>query len=257
MDNWWNRLALVATVGLAATGVIDVGTGWAADLPAKAPAPKAAPYSWTGCYLGGFVGWAEANRWQSTDLDGFNPAGANPWMFSLNTSTTYGGTVGCNYQVNTAIGPFNPVLGIEGEGASLGLSVAPFAQPFPVAVGGGATNVFDAAKIGNGYGVVAGRVGLAFDRLLLYGKLGVAFYDASATITDASNPGFAATGSKSASTLAFGVGAEYAIFDHWTGKAEYLGFDGTTFNACSGTFCWKQDTGLVHTFKVGVNYKFW
>jgi outer membrane immunogenic protein len=257
MDNWWNKLALVATVGLVAVGVLEVGSGRAADLPVKAPAPKVAPYSFTGCYVGGFAGWGEANRWQSMDLNGFNPAGANPWEFSLNTSATYGGTVGCNWQVNTSIGPFNLVLGIEGEGGSLGLSVAPFAQPFPAGAGGGATNVSDAGKIGDGYGVVAGRVGLAFDRLLLYGKVGVAFYDASATITDASNPGFAATGSKSASTLAFGGGVEYAIFDHWTGKAEYLGFDGTTFNACSGTFCWKQDTGVVHTFKIGLNYKFW
>jgi outer membrane immunogenic protein len=260
MNNWWVKLALTATVGLAAVGAVDVGPGWAADLAVKAP-PKMVPYSWTGCYVGGFLGWGQANRWQSTDLNGYNPAGVNPWEFSLNTSVTYGGTVGCNWQANTYIGPFTPVLGIEGEGGSLGLSVAPFAQPFPTGPGGvgggGPTTVADAAKIGDGYGVVAGRVGLAFDRLLVYGKVGVAFYDASATITDASNPGLAATGSKSASTLAFGGGVEYAIFDHWTGKAEYLGFDGTSFNACSGTFCWKQDTGVVHTFKLGLSYKFW
>jgi outer membrane immunogenic protein len=257
MNSRLNSLALAGTVVLAVVGVFDVGAGRAADLPAKAPGPKIAAYSYTGCYIGGFAGWGQANDWKSTDLNGYNPGGANPWEFSLNTSVTYGGTVGCNWQANSFIGPFNPVLGIEGEGGFMGLSVAPFAQPFPVAVGGGPTTVSDAAKIGNGYGVVAGRVGLAFDRLLVYGKVGVAFYDASATITDASNAGFVATGSKSASTLAFGFGAEYAIFDHWTGKAEYLGFDGTTFNACSGTFCWKQDTGLVHTFKLGLNYKFW
>jgi outer membrane immunogenic protein len=255
MDNWWNKLALVAAVGLAAVGVIDVGAGQAADLAVKAP-PRMAPYSWTGCYIGGFAGWGQANDWQSTDLNGFNPAGQNPWGFSLNTSVIYGGTVGCNWQANTFIGPFTPVLGIEGEGGSIDLSVAPFAQPFPAAVGGGPTTVADAAKIGSGYGVVAGRVGLAFDRLLLYGKVGMALYDASATITD-SFSGLVATGSKSVSTLAFGGGVEYAIFDHWTGKAEYLGFDGTSFNACGGTFCWKQDTGVVHTFKLGLNYKFW
>jgi outer membrane immunogenic protein len=255
MNNWWSKLALAATMGLAVVGVIGVEPGRAADLAVKTP-PKIVPYSFTGCYIGGFAGWGQANNWRSTDLNGFNPAGANPWDFSLNTSVTYGGTVGCNWQPNVSVGPFNPVLGIEGEGGSLGLSVAPFAQPFPVAAGGGATTVSDAAKIGDGYGVVAGRVGLAFDRLLMYGKVGVAFYDASATITDASHPGFAATGSKSASALAFGGGVEYAIFDHWTGKAEYLGFDGTSFNACS-TFCWKQDTGVVHTFKLGLSYKFW
>jgi outer membrane immunogenic protein len=255
MHNPLKRLALAATVALAAVGIIDVGPGRAADLPAKAP-PKMVAYSWTGCYLGGFAGWGQANNWQSTDLNGYNPAGANPWEFSLNTSVIYGGTVGCNWQAPMYIGPLQPVLGIEGEGGFMGLSVAPFAQPFPVAVGGGPTTVSDAAKIGSGYGVVAGRVGLAFDRLLVYGKVGVAFYDATATITDTSNPGFLATGSRSVSTLAFGAGAEYAMWDHWTGKAEYLVFDSTSFNACGGTFCWKQDTGIVQTFKLGLNYKF-
>lgn len=260
MNNWWNKLALAATVGLAAAGVIDVGPGRAADLPVKAP-PRVAPYSWTGCYVGGFAGWGQANRWQSTDLNGYNPAGQNPWEFSLNTSVTYGGTVGCNWQVPTYIGPVTPVLGVEGEGGFMGLSVAPFAQPFPAGPGGvgggGPTTVADAAKIGSGYGVVAGRIGFAFDRLLVYGKVGVALYDAGATITDSSNPGFVATGSKSVSTLAYGVGAEYAIFDHWTGKAEYLIFDRTSFDACGGTFCWKQDTGVVQSFKLGLSYKFW
>jgi outer membrane immunogenic protein len=256
MNNWWSKLALTATVGLAAVGVINVSAGRAADLPVKAPAPKTAAYSWTGCYIGGFAGWGQANDWNSTDLNGYNPAGANPWEFSLNTSVIYGGTAGCNWQAPMYVGPLQPVLGIEGEGGFMGLSVAPFAQPFPVAVGGGPTTVSDAAKIGNGYGVVASRIGLAFDRLLVYGKVGVAFYDATATITDTSNPGFFATGSKSVSTLAFGAGAEYAMWDHWTGKAEYLAFDGTSFNACNA-FCWKQNTGLVSTFKLGLNYKFW
>jgi outer membrane immunogenic protein len=157
------------------------------------------------------------------------------------------------------IGPFTPVLGVEGEGGFLDLSGAA-AQPFPALPGGGGggpTTVVDSGKIGSGYGVVAGRAGLAFDRLLLYGKIGVAFFDASATVVDSSNPGFMATGSKSVSTLAFGGGVEYAMFDHWTGKAEYLAFDATSFNACSGASCWKQETGMVHTFKLGLNYKFW
>ena len=120
----------------------------------------------------------------------------------------------------------------------------------------------DTAKVGTGYGLIAGRLGVAFDRLLLYTKLGVAFYDTTATITDAATPGFVATGSKSQTPFAVGGGAEYAIFDHWTGKAEYVFFDrGCSFNACGVTggqsFCWKQDPSSVHTFKIGLNYKFW
>jgi hypothetical protein len=74
MQNPLNRLALGATVALAAVGVVDVGAGRAADLPVKAPLKSVAPYNWTGCYVGGFVGWAAANQWMSTDLNGFAPS---------------------------------------------------------------------------------------------------------------------------------------------------------------------------------------
>jgi outer membrane immunogenic protein len=255
MNNGLNGLALAATVGLAAIGVLDAGAVRAADMAVKAPRLKAAaPYNWTGCYVGGYVGWGAANEWKSTDLNGFpsGVGGVNPWDFSLGNEATGGGTLGCNWQANNWL-----VLGIEGEGGFLkvegsGLQL----QPVAGSVSGG--SVSDTAKVGTGYGLIAGRVGVAFDRLLVYSKIGVAFYDTAATITDANTPGFVATGSKSQTPFAVGVGGEYAIWDHWSGKAEYVFFDhGTSFNACGQGFCWKQDPSTVHTFKVGLNYKFW
>src|SRR6202030_3042303 len=151
---------------------------------------------------------------------------------------------GCNWQANSWL-----VLGIEGEGGFLKVEGS---APQPLVVvppGGGFGSVSDTGKVGTGYGLIAGRVGVAFDRLLVYSKIGVAFYDTSATIVDANTPGFVATGSKSQTPFAVGVGGEYAIFDHWTGKAEYVFFDrGSSFNACGGGFCWKQDPSTVHTF---------
>jgi outer membrane immunogenic protein len=123
--------------------------------------------------------------------------------------------------------------------------------------GGGFGSVSDTSRVGSGYGLVAGRVGVAFERLLLYTKLGVAFFDSAATITDASNLGFFATASKFQSPFTVGGGAEYAIFDHWTGKFEYMFVDrGTAFNACGGGFCWRQDLSTTHIVKIGLNYKF-
>jgi outer membrane immunogenic protein len=239
-------LARAGAFGLAAVGMLGMGAGQAADLAVKAPAVKvAAPYNWTGCYVGAYVGWGAANDWKSTDLKGYNPGGVNPWNFTVGDEAIGGGTLGCNWQANHWL-----VLGIEGEGGYLNIEGAS-TQPF---VG----TVTDAAKVGVGYGLIAGRAGVAFDRLLIYGKIGVAFYDTKATITDGNNPGFVATGSKSQTPLAVGFGGEYAIYDHWSGKAEYMFFDrGSSFNACGQGFCWKQDPSTVHTFKVGVNYKFW
>jgi outer membrane immunogenic protein len=249
MQKGFGGVALAAMVIFAA----GIGAGQAADLAVKAPAVKAvAPYNWTGCYVGGFVGYGAANTWKSTDLNGFNTTGVNPWDFSLGNQATGGGTLGCNWQASSWL-----VLGIEGEGGYL--NVEGSASPTLLAAfGPGLATVADLAKIGTGYGLIAGRAGVAFDRLLIYGKVGVAFYDTTATIRDAAAPGFVATGSKSQNPLALGVGGEYAIYDHWTGKAEYVFFDhGSSFNACGPGACWKQDPSSVHTFKVGLNYKFW
>ncbi len=247
MKNRLRGAALAATATLATAGVIAAGAAHAADLGVavvKAPKPL---YNWTGCYVGAFVGWGAANDWKSTDLKGFNPGGVVTADFSLGNEATGGGTLGCNWQANPWF-----VLGIEGEGGYLNVAgVAP--QSF---LGGGFSTVAYSAKVGSGYGLIAGRAGVAFDRLLIYGKIGVAFYDSSATVAA---PGFVgATGSKSQSPLALGLGGEYAIYDHWTGKAEYVHFDrGSSFNVTGGGFSWKQDPSSVHTFKLGLNYKFW
>jgi outer membrane immunogenic protein len=258
MNNGLNRLALAAAVGLAAVGIIDVGAVRAADMAVKAPPLAArALYNWSGCYVGGYVGWAAANQWTATDLNGFAPSAVSPWDFSLGSDATGGGTLGCNWQAYNWL-----VLGIEGEGGFLKVEGSAPQPLIIVPTGGGFGTVRDTAKVGTGYGLIAGRVGAAFDRLLVYSKLGVAFYNTTATITDANNLGFVATGSKSQTPFAVGGGVEYAMWDHWTGKAEYLFFDrGTSFNACgvsaTQSFCWKQDPSPVHTFKIGLNYKFW
>lgn len=244
MNKGLNGLALAATVGLAAVGVVDAGAGRAADMAVKAPVLRAtAPYNWSGCYVGAYVGWAAANQWKSTESN-FSSGAVSPWDFSLGNEAIGGGTLGCNWQANSWF-----VLGLEGEGGFLKVEGSGL-QPLGT--------VSDTAKVGTAYGLIAGRVGVAFDRLLVYSKIGVAFYDTTATIVDASTPGFVATGSKSQTPFAVGVGGEYAIWDHWSGKAEYVWFDhGSSFNACGGGFCWKQDPSTVHTFKIGLNYKFW
>lgn len=249
----FGRLAWAAIAGVAAS-VALVGAASAADLGTK-PLLKAPPmvrvYSWTGCYVGGFAGWSVANKWQSADSNGYNTAngGVSPWDLSLDSNVLGGGTLGCNWQPTSWL-----VLGIEGEGGYLHNS-GNLNQPLNV---GGPGNLNDGVKVGDTYGLVAGRVGVAFDRLLIYGKLGVAFYDSTATVTDSNAPRFAATGSKSQDPFAFGGGGEYAIFDHWTGKAEYMYFEkGSSFNATSGAFNFLQTPSPIQTFKIGLNYKFW
>jgi outer membrane immunogenic protein len=262
--NFITRTAL-ATLLLAgaAIGVAEMAS--AADL---APVPVAPRFSWTGCYVGGYIGYATANTWTSTDLGSggvlFSPIGANPWSYSENTSFLGGGTVGCNYQFGwgPANSPFGGlVVGVEGEGGYMSLSAS--------AVEPNSIDVIGSSKIGDTYGLIAGRLGWVFyERILLYGKAGVAFYNSSATVS-ALTPGpttpdtITATGSKSQTPFALGVGVEYAMWDHWTGKAEYVWVAGnSSYNACgvdslaSTTFCWQQSTSPINLVKIGMNYKF-
>jgi outer membrane immunogenic protein len=264
-QNFITRTALASLLLAGATiGVAE--TASAADL---APLPVAQRFSWTGCYVGGYIGYATANTWTATDIGApgvplFSTPGANPWSYSENTSFVGGGDVGCNYQLWS--GPANSplgglVVGIEGEGGYMSLSASAL-EPNSI-------DVIGASKMGDTYGLIAGRLGWVFyERILLYGKAGVAFYDTSATVS-ALTPGpttpdtITATGSKSQTPFALGVGVEYAMWDHWTGKAEYMWLDSKSgYNACGidsiagKTFCWQQSPSPVNLIKVGLNYKF-
>jgi outer membrane immunogenic protein len=257
------RTAL-ATLLLAGAAIGVAETASAADL---APLPVAPRFSWTGCYVGGYIGYATANTWKSTDLGSagvplFSPLGANPWSYSENTSFVGGGTVGCNYQLWSGPGPLGGlVVGVEGEGGYMSLSASAL-EPNSI-------DVIGSSKMGNTYGLVAGRLGWVFyERILLYAKAGVAFYDTSATVS-AITPGpgapdtITATGSKSQTPFAVGGGVEYAMTDHWTGKFEYMWLDSkSSYNACGvdsilgQTFCWQQQPSPINLVKVGLNYKF-
>jgi outer membrane immunogenic protein len=274
MNNNFLRRNALASLMFAGAGLGLIGSASAADMSMPV---RAAPYSWSGCYLGGYIGWATANTWTSTDLGSgatglYNRFGANPWSYSENSSFDGGGTVGCNYQPWAGSGF---VLGIEGEGGYFSIS-ASTAQPYPGNIVGSQSGaslsispVIGSSKMGSGYGLIAGRVGWAFyERILLYGKVGVAFYDSSATVSDTTRTSFlpdtiTATGSKSQSPLAVGGGVEYAMSDHWTGKAEYMFLDSSSSYATCGvdsafgqTFCWQQSPSPIHLIKFGANYKF-
>ena len=104
-----------------------------------------------------------------------------------------------------------------------------------------------------------GRLGLAFDHVLIYGTGGVAFADVKDAVdlsafplSSSLSPGSGVTG------WTAGGGIEYAFAQHWTAKVEYLhvGFPDRT--AIQPVF-----PGYVFQFKdsldigrVGINYKF-
>jgi outer membrane immunogenic protein len=112
------------------------------------------------------------------------------------------------------------------------------------------------------YGVIAGRLGLAFDRSLLYVKGGAAFADIRNRSYEIGESGLPIEVdedhrvSKTHTGWAVGAGFEYAFAPNWSGKIEYLHMDFgsvSTRNLEGDTIRFRND---VDTVKVGVNYRF-
>jgi outer membrane immunogenic protein len=283
-----------------------VGSGFAsaADLPMKAPRPvPVAVFSWTGFYVGGFVGAAAGQDVTSKDpletaSNGALPVGqpydcpagaaaialaggfAGPCQgtYKLGSSFIGGGTIGYNWQMSSL------VLGLEGEAGYMrlrGNGVDNATAGLPCSLTGPFTlppsqcNTFFSAKVGDAYGVASARVGVAFDHVLLYGKFGAAFANATTAVSDTCSVAPCGAGllqgttSKTMVGYAAGAGIEYALSSNWSIKGEYLylGFS-DTLSACGqqsnpavpasfgATFCSTTKIGGISTGKFGVNYHF-
>jgi outer membrane immunogenic protein len=209
-------LSSVALLGLTATAM-------AADLPSRraAPAPIVAAvpvFTWTGFYVGVNAGYG----WQDSNNNGtvFVPAGtiapaapAGTIVFGDDNGDGFvgGGQIGYNYQ----IGSF--VLGVEADlqwadlGGSNGLAVVPPAYTALGFVPAGTAGGID------WFGTVRARVGVAFDRALVYATGGFAYGGAD------DNDRFGFVNSNDVRTgWVLGAGFEYAFTNNLTAGIEGL-----------------------------------
>src|ERR1700728_4039284 len=230
--------AFVAGFVFAATGALSICSAAAADLPpASSPAPVAyAPpvYNCTGFYVGGHVGGGFAGASWSDPFSG----GSN----SFNSSGFLGGAqVGANAQFNAL------VVGLERDFRWLGLK------------GNGTDSVGDllSSRL-NWTSTVTGRVGAAFDRLLVYGKGGVAFADDQSGFTDM----FANSASINSTRIGWtaGAGLEYALNKNWSLRLEYdyLGFGSRNLTFTTPTTPSYSSNAVlnVQEVKAGVDFHF-
>lgn len=241
------RLALLIASSLAAAPAS------AADLIArKAPAAEAQVFSWTGFYAGAHVGGGWIRETQSfLGTTGFplDPAGTN---YGTNRASALGGfNAGYNYQIG------HVVLGAAGDFSwtrANGSSVTP------------SINVPGFVLMSNGrtdwYATLTGRVGVAFDRVLVYGKGGVAW---SRQVYDGRADGFVSVVYSPFSDIrtgyVVGAGAEWAATNNISVFAEYnyMNFNTKTYNvtdttgAATTTYSAKTSANLA---KLGVNYHF-
>jgi outer membrane immunogenic protein len=241
------RMLFAGAVALAAAT-----PAFAADLyrpvapPPQAPAaymPPAPPvYNWGGIYIGINGGYGFGD----TDWEPAAP-GVATGDFSID-GPLVGGTIGANFQS----GQF--VFGVEGDWdwADLSGSTTNTTTCF------GTSCTFQTSD--DWLATLRGRVGYAFDRVLLYGTAGGAGGDIKSTLTPAGGTAISSTSTEYGWTA--GAGVEFAITDNITAKAEYLFVDlsngsfGCSAAACSGTTTAVPVTFDASLIRAGLNYKF-
>jgi outer membrane immunogenic protein len=245
----------------AAITALAAAPAMAADMRAAPLPPPVTAYNWTGWY-GGVNGGAAFSRSQSVDvLETFSGAS----FFSGNFGTLKahgpfgGGQIGFNWQT----GPF--VLGVETDiqGSDISdnqtVTIAPYlSAPNSISV---TTN----SKL-DWFGTVRGRIGLAWDRLLIYGTGGYAYGSLNYGIAKQDTFQFTAANDLSFTRggYAAGAGAEYAFASNWSGKFEYqyLNLGSATITAQEffhgpTPFAVTTSTNFqYHTFRLGLNYHF-
>jgi outer membrane immunogenic protein len=234
--------ALVGGLMLAAGTALCFVSAKAADLaPAPMPVPVApvayAPpvYNWTGFYFGGHIGGGYAS---SSWSDPFTGANDN---FNSGAGFLGGAQVGANYQLNML------VLGAEGDFSWTDLK------------GSGLDSLGDTINTNTEWtSTITGRIGAAFDRLLVYGKGGLALAEDQSSLTDLG--GNTATTSFVRTGWTVGGGLEYALSENWSAKIEYdyLGFGSQPLNFTTPLLgpVTSNASLNVQEVKAGINFRF-
>ena len=211
---------------LAGIGVVALsGAAMAADI-ARPPPPPAKPivvapaaYNWTGHYLGIQGGW-ETN------------AATSPGGFSATESGGLAGVYG-GFNVQRGNWVWGLDTSINWDGAK-----------------GGDPNVAGDSAGPTWKGLIRGRLGVAFDRMLVYGTAGGAVMGYTAKVSG--------VGSGSATPWGWtaGAGAEWALHSNWTVRVDWAYQDYGTFTLGGSAFGGTQVHVTTNTFTAGLAMKF-
>jgi outer membrane immunogenic protein len=219
------RMLIAGAIALAAGG-----QALAADLPMPAPPPRAPaayvpiipPFTWSGIYIGanGGYSWGKVTPTAPAGLTSFNANGI-----------VAGGTIGGNIQA----GAF--VFGAEGDFDWDNIKGSPSGCP-----GCQVTSQWLATA--------RGRVGVALDRVLIYGTGGAAFQQLKfSAVPPAVLVATSATSNPFGWTA--GGGVEYAFSPNWSIKAEYLYINFNNKTVGPATF-----NLIENVARGGINYRF-
>ncbi|HWM81513.1 MAG TPA: outer membrane protein [Pseudolabrys sp.] len=238
------RLFFLTTTAVA---VCAASIASAADLSRKAPvrpaavAAAAVPFTWTGVYLGGHIGYGWANsRW--SDLS------SGESISVKNNGVLGGGQIGFNYQMGTW------VVGLEADYSASGIKGASAIVIDPTDNDRSTINPHLRWT-----SLVTARLGYAFDRYLPYIKGGVAFGDIRYSFNNLT------TGMAGGTTIrrtgwTIGTGLEVALDGNWSVRAEYdyiqFGNKNKALPDEDGAIQPVSTRHSSHQIRLGVNYRF-
>lgn len=253
----------------AATTMLSSGA-MAADLPARVeaiapgPAPVFVAMNWSGFYIGANAGYA----WGQSDVRvthlptqaGFN---ANPYINSTKPDGWFGGVqVGYNIQSGSL------VYGLELDGQFGDIQGSRLAGPLPLFGGAPLAGSFSQQRTRmDAFGTLRGRIGVAFDRALIYvtggGILGNVRDFNRSQYAAGNQFNYIASGNEVRFGYTVGAGLEYAFSGNWSAKIEYLYYDlgdrTIVANpvAANPPFATRNRFDMDgHLVRVGLNYRF-
>lgn len=230
---------LLASAALAALTTASL----AADLPSRKGPPIAPVYvpafTWTGFYVGLQGGYA----WGTSKGTIGTAAGVPVLGYSYDTKGgVFGGHVGYNYQFSP-----NFVAGVEGDLEWSGLKDS---------VSSAVVGVSHRTKV-DWQGSVRGRLGVAFDRALIYATGGVAFADVKTDVSTFPGGVNLLSNSSTRAGWTLGGGIEYALTNNITIRGEYRYSDYGRKTASNLINNISDNNKLqIHTVRAGVSYKF-
>jgi outer membrane immunogenic protein len=228
----------------------------AADMAVKAPPPATPTWSWAGFYAGlnAGGGWdADPHNIviSTTPLLGGYPATTNGTKAS---GALGGATFGYNWQRS------NVVFGLEAD-----IDASSIRNSFSPRVINTFGDTLTAEKDLNYVSTIRGRLGLAFNNVLVYGTGGFAFGGVKNNLVDTLliPPTGTVTMRRDTTETGYvvGGGIEHMIAPHWSLKAEYQYIDLGSYTLSSlevpptpFTFSTNKIDNDFHTVRGGVNY---
>lgn len=232
----------LATIAALIASLSFVGAASAADPAEDIALPSV--YNWSGFYVGAHAGGAWSENCFTFIEDQGAPVGPVDYNCHDGDGWLAGGQIGANFQS----GSF--VYGIEGSASFSGVEGEHIALPgFP------AGELLHESDIDSIFTLTA-RGGVAWDRLLIYGKAGLA-----AAHTDFSYVGTAlatASGDDTFWGWTVGAGAEYGLTNNLSLAAEYNYLDlGDQDIHYTGAFDFVENVEQeLHTVTLRLNYRF-